>query len=181
MTNIPTFFPVYSMESESHSQPHAFVINMHPTFSTTNMGAGHHGMGSVLSAMLGSLAGGTLQDPLVRVLQASLNQPSRARRPSPDGMQSVFNVCLRDGECVDCPIGSDSLRAGEWASRMPCGHYFSQDALKEWLSGHNTCPVCRYELPTGILDFLTSKLHFRNSNSAFSFWQMTKNTIGPTT
>ena len=145
----PAFYPAfYSVESESHQQPHAFVINMNPTY-TTNIGAGHNAMGSVLSAMLGSLSGGTLQDPLVRVLQASFNQPSRARRSSPEGLQCVYNVCLREGECVDCPIGSEALSAGQWASRMPCGHYFAQDALDEWLSEHNTCPVCRYELPTG--------------------------------
>lgn len=30
---------------------------------------------------------------------------------------------------------------------IPCGHMFHESCIKEWLEKHNTCPVCRFELP----------------------------------
>lgn len=34
-----------------------------------------------------------------------------------------------------------------------CGHYFHTQCINEWLERHNTCPVCRYELPTEDADY----------------------------
>lgn len=45
-------------------------------------------------------------------------------------------VCMADIE-----IGADTLM-------IPCGHMFHDKCVKLWLEKHNTCPVCRFELPT---------------------------------
>ena len=42
----------------------------------------------------------------------------------------------------------EELSIGKEAIFMPCGHSFDPDCLKPWLKDHNTCPVCRFEMPT---------------------------------
>lgn len=52
-----------------------------------------------------------------------------------------------------CAICTEDFAAGDrvhWLSqdRKACGHAFHVDCIVPWLKQHNTCPVCRYELPT---------------------------------
>ncbi len=32
---------------------------------------------------------------------------------------------------------------------LPCQHFFHVPCVSQWLHMHNTCPTCRYALPTG--------------------------------
>ena len=44
----------------------------------------------------------------------------------------------------------EDLVVGDEVQIMPCndGHVFHPPCLKPWLVEHNSCPVCRHELPT---------------------------------
>ena len=146
---VPNISPAFNHQNTPNIQHHAFVVNV-PVGS--NPGSSAQSMGSAISAVLGSI-GASLQDPLLHALQASLHQGNKSRKPSASSLNGVFHACLQDGEIVECPITSDTISAGEWISRMPCGHYFSHSSLSKWLTDHNTCPVCRYELHTGASPF----------------------------
>jgi len=51
-------------------------------------------------------------------------------------------------ESAECSICLDELVAGQPALRIPCGHLYHEDCVKDWLKKSNECPVCRFELPT---------------------------------
>ncbi|XP_030550609.1 E3 ubiquitin-protein ligase RING1-like isoform X4 [Rhodamnia argentea] len=49
-----------------------------------------------------------------------------------------------DGICAVC---KDKYVEGEKVKVLPCVHRYHQDCILPWLRMHNTCPVCRFELP----------------------------------
>ncbi|VVB14658.1 unnamed protein product [Arabis nemorensis] len=59
---------------------------------------------------------------------------------------------LRDGNIV-CAICKDEVLVEEKVKRLPCRHYYHGECIIPWLGLRNTCPVCRYELPTDDLDY----------------------------
>jgi len=72
----------------------------------------------------------------------------RETKPSPAALDTIVHIQMREGEEIECPINVELLQVGEWAGRMPCAHWFDSDSLLKWLESHNSCPVCRYEIPT---------------------------------
>ncbi|KAK1296834.1 E3 ubiquitin-protein ligase RING1-like [Acorus calamus] len=51
-------------------------------------------------------------------------------------------------ETKECAICNDEMRAGTRATRMPCRHTYHGECIKRWLARRNSCPLCRFELPT---------------------------------
>lgn len=51
-------------------------------------------------------------------------------------------------EIPNCAVCCNDINLGENAQLIPCGHMFHPNCIKPWFMEHNTCPICRYELPT---------------------------------
>jgi len=118
-------------------------------------------------------------DPLLQAMQASFNL-SQGHKPqaSARALEFVPAFRLEKDETIECPICADVLRDGEWASRMPCGHYFSHEELEKWLAVNNTCPVCRFELPSIDEEYNRSKrLSYKDLRSSFEVICKTPNDI----
>jgi len=47
-----------------------------------------------------------------------------------------------------CWVCQEEYVTGDKCRKLPCGHSFHESCLLPWLESHNTCPVCRYDLPT---------------------------------
>ncbi|KAL6973523.1 hypothetical protein U1Q18_027710 [Sarracenia purpurea var. burkii] len=52
-----------------------------------------------------------------------------------------------------CAICKDGIDVGEQAKQLPCSHHYHGSCIVPWLGIRNTCPVCRYELPTDDADY----------------------------
>jgi hypothetical protein len=48
----------------------------------------------------------------------------------------------------ECAICLEDQLLGSKACKLPCGHLYHLDCLKDWLQKCCTCPVCRFELET---------------------------------
>nr|ABD96901.1 hypothetical protein [Tarenaya spinosa] len=74
--------------------------------------------------------------------------PPAAKRVVKDLPLVEFTVeKLGKGEVV-CSVCKDKIAIEEKVRRLPCRHYYHGDCILPWLGIRNTCPVCRYELPT---------------------------------
>ena len=67
-----------------------------------------------------------------------------------------------------CAVCKDEFTIGEECLLMPCSHHFHGDCLLPWLKERNSCPVCRYELPTDDEDFELRKKMKNNSGNNIS-------------
>ena len=47
-----------------------------------------------------------------------------------------------------CAICCSNIALGEQCQLIPCGHMYHPKCIKPWFDENNTCPTCRYELPT---------------------------------
>ena len=72
-------------------------------------------------------------------------------------MEALPNINITDqllaSDSSQCAVCKDSFELGEEAKQMPCKHIYHSDCILPWLELHNSCPVCRYELPTDDSDY----------------------------
>jgi hypothetical protein len=62
------------------------------------------------------------------------------------GSEVVCTVCQEEFNASEKAIN-------EKAIKLPCHHYFHKECIIPWLKDHNTCPTCRFELPTENSDY----------------------------
>jgi hypothetical protein len=63
----------------------------------------------------------------------------------------IYNDISSNMISTQCPISFDDFRNGERVLQIrDCGHIFKPDELRRWLTRHQNCPVCRYDLRTNI-------------------------------
>ncbi|KAG6419706.1 hypothetical protein SASPL_116216 [Salvia splendens] len=87
------------------------------------------------------------------LLQNLAESDSGARHGAPPAAKSVVEglegfFIDKEENVIACAICKDTVNVGEIAKNLPCGHGYHSDCIVTWLGARNSCPVCRFELPT---------------------------------
>ena len=92
-----------------------------------------------------------------RISEQEAEARAKKKRAKTDAVQKLPVVkiepkhCKKTGNDMEppsCTVCCDTISLGSKGMFMPCGHIYHPDCLNPWLKDHNTCPVCRFELPT---------------------------------
>ena len=69
-------------------------------------------------------------------------------------------------EYPTCSICLMDINDGQNTILLPCGHMFHSDCATKWLEIHNTCPLCRFELPTDDPNYERERRERNNQRNA---------------
>ncbi|CDY33046.1 BnaA10g12520D [Brassica napus] len=91
--------------------------------------------------------------PLPDSIEASGAGIGRSGNPpaSKSAIESLPRVEISDCHIsseANCAVCTEVFEAETEAREMPCKHIFHDDCITPWLSIRNSCPVCRFELPS---------------------------------
>ncbi|XP_050213293.1 E3 ubiquitin-protein ligase CIP8 [Mercurialis annua] len=91
-------------------------------------------------------------------LLQNLAESDNGRRGPPPASKSAISalatvVITSDNQTEACAICKDMVNVGETETKLPCGHGYHGDCIVPWLGSRNSCPVCRFELPTDDVEY----------------------------
>lgn len=66
---------------------------------------------------------------------------------SEDTLQPRFMTADLLGSEPVCPVCKEDFIVGEEIKALPCNHFYHSGCIEPWLQTHNTCPICRFQLP----------------------------------
>jgi E3 ubiquitin-protein ligase RNF115/126 len=126
---------------------------------------------TVLGGTIGlSVGGGSYGDYFVGpgleqlIEQLAENDPNRYGTPpaAKSALSTLPDVVVTDAmiaaaEGAQCAVCKEDFSPGDGAKQMPCDHIYHADCIVPWLELHNSCPVCRFELPTDDPDYEGNK------------------------
>ncbi|XP_038894000.1 E3 ubiquitin-protein ligase RING1-like [Benincasa hispida] len=93
------------------------------------------------------------------IQQLAENDPNRYGTPpaSKSAIEALPDIKISEellaSDSSQCAVCKDTFELNEVAKQMPCKHIYHADCIIPWLELHNSCPVCRYELPTDDPDY----------------------------
>eukprot|EP00802_Teleaulax_amphioxeia_P025604 Tamp_26486.p1 GENE.Tamp_26486~~Tamp_26486.p1 ORF type:complete len:286 (-),score=65.74 Tamp_26486:37-837(-) len=89
-------------------------------------------------------------EQLLSLIQLHAAGASNDGGAPPASREARFNLPVKtiNEKDVVCCVCQEEFVTGGKAKMMPCGHPFHYECLIEWLERHNSCPICRFALPS---------------------------------
>lgn len=86
------------------------------------------------------------------ILNQSLRNATSRRNPvSSSAVEKLPTFILKQKSVQrfpdPCSICQENLKEEETITKLPCHHAYHKSCILPWFNEHNSCPVCRYELP----------------------------------
>lgn len=106
-----------------------------------------HGMGQRRADFGDIFMGHGLQELIEQLSMNDRRGPPPAPRSAIDAMPTIRISQRHLNTDAHCPVCQDKFELGTRARQMPCDHIYHSDCIVPWLVEHNSCPVCRVELP----------------------------------
>jgi len=106
------------------------------------------------------------------IQQLAENDPTRYGAPpaSKSAVEAMPTIKITDEhlgtDAAQCAVCKDEFEMGASVRQMPCKHMYHDDCIMPWLTQHNSCPVCRYEMPTDDQDYNRSRTQATAAPSA---------------
>ncbi|XP_057782177.1 LOW QUALITY PROTEIN: probable E3 ubiquitin-protein ligase RHC1A [Salvia miltiorrhiza] len=107
-----------------------------------------HGMGQRRADFGDIFMGHGLQELIEQLSMNDRRGPPPAPRSAIDAMPTIKISQRHLNTDAHCPVCQDKFELGTRARQMPCDHIYHSDCIVPWLVEHNSCPVCRVELPS---------------------------------
>ncbi|KAL6549520.1 hypothetical protein OROHE_008637 [Orobanche hederae] len=107
------------------------------------------------------------------IQQLAENDPNRygtppASKSAVEGLPDIkITAEILASDLSQCAVCTDTFWLDGEAKQMPCKHIYHKDCILPWLELHNSCPICRYELPTDDPDYENQRTGQTNNNLGF--------------
>ncbi|XP_042417080.1 probable E3 ubiquitin-protein ligase RHC1A [Zingiber officinale] len=107
-----------------------------------------HSLGVRRAGMPDYFVGQGLDELIEHMMSNDRRGPPPASQSSIDAMPTIkINQRHHQGES-HCPVCKEMFEVGSEAREMPCKHLYHTECIIPWLEQHNSCPVCRFKMPT---------------------------------
>ncbi|KAL8464829.1 hypothetical protein ACS0TY_034354 [Phlomoides rotata] len=106
------------------------------------------------------------------IQQLAENDPNRYGTPpaSKSAVEKLPDIKITEemlaSDSSQCAVCKDIFELKEEVKQMPCKHIYHKDCILPWLELHNSCPVCRFELPTDDPDYENRRTGEMNDNGS---------------
>lgn len=127
---------------------------------------GRQGVGVRQDDMADFFVGPGLDVLLEQLTQNGTHGPPPASQSSIDAMPTIkINQRHLHGDS-HCPVCKEVFEIGSEVREMPCKHLYHSECIVPWLEQHNSCPVCRYEMPAHGSGSWSSRTNSQSSSSS---------------